>query len=153
MVATGWFWPDSHFAALKEHLLAGLSYSQAAAAMNADFGTSYSRSACIGKGRRMRIGSVAKSPRQAPSSDERKRRKNERERARREAKPHLFRAAEERFRERQKKKERLKMAANNTPQSSPVYRNQLPRIPEMTKGELRAMLTQAVQNTAAMGVT
>lgn len=37
-----------------------------------------------------------------------------------------------------------------TSQSSVVYRNQLPRIGEMTKNELRAMLAQAVRNTAEM---
>ena len=36
--------------------------------------------------------------------------------------------------------------------TSPIYRNRLPRIPQMSKSELRAMLTQAVRNTAEASV-
>jgi hypothetical protein len=36
----------------------------------------------------------------------------------------------------------------NTSQSSVVYRNQLPRLPEMSKNALREMIAQAVRNTA-----
>ncbi|MGY3609906.1 MULTISPECIES: GcrA family cell cycle regulator [unclassified Bradyrhizobium] len=35
-----------------------------------------------------------------------------------------------------------------TSRTHPSYRNQLPRLPEMSKAELRAMLAQAVRNTA-----
>lgn len=37
-----------------------------------------------------------------------------------------------------------------TSKTAPVYRNQLPRIPEMSKNALREMLAQAARNTAGM---
>jgi hypothetical protein len=40
--------------------------------------------------------------------------------------------------------------AVGTSKTAPIYRNQLPRLPEMSRNELRAMLTQAVRNTAEM---
>src|SRR5437870_4946485 len=49
-------WPPSHCEALKEYVTKGLSYADAAAAINARFGTAYSRSAAIGRGRRMGLG-------------------------------------------------------------------------------------------------
>lgn len=39
-------------------------------------------------------------------------------------------------------------AVPGTSKTSVIYRNQLPPLPEMTKNELRAMLAQAVRNTA-----
>jgi hypothetical protein len=41
------------------------------------------------------------------------------------------------------------LARGATPTSA-AYRKHLPPLPDMTKGELRAMLTQAIQNTAAL---
>ncbi|MCP4618683.1 MAG: hypothetical protein GY844_19890 [Bradyrhizobium sp.] len=48
-------WPLSHCEALKEYVLRGLSYADAADAVNARFGTAYSRSAALGRARRMRL--------------------------------------------------------------------------------------------------
>jgi len=48
-------WPASHCEALKEYVSRGLSYADAADAVNARFGTAYSRSAALGRARRMRL--------------------------------------------------------------------------------------------------
>jgi GcrA cell cycle regulator len=49
------FWPSSHCEVLKECVAKGLSYSDAADAINARFGTTYSRSSALGRARRMRL--------------------------------------------------------------------------------------------------
>ncbi len=46
-------WPPEHSEALREHRAGGMSYSEIAKAINAKFGTRYSRSATLGRGRRM----------------------------------------------------------------------------------------------------
>src|SRR5271154_6487372 len=46
-------WPSEHCHALREFLASGLSYGRAANAINARFETRYSRSATIGRARRM----------------------------------------------------------------------------------------------------
>jgi GcrA cell cycle regulator len=46
-------WPPEHSEALREHFARGRSYSQIAKAINAKFGTRYSRNATIGRGKRM----------------------------------------------------------------------------------------------------
>ena len=46
-------WPPEHSEALREHLVRGMSYSEIAEAINAKFGTRYSRSATLGRGKRM----------------------------------------------------------------------------------------------------
>jgi hypothetical protein len=60
------------------------------------------------------------------------------------------------------KRKRLKKQATRSPlvthvtvafgtsRTAPIYRNQFPRIPEMTKNALREMFAQAVRNTAGM---
>jgi hypothetical protein len=40
--------------------------------------------------------------------------------------------------------------AIGTSRTAPIYRNQLPRLPEMSKNALREMIAQAVRNTAGM---
>jgi GcrA cell cycle regulator len=65
MAATGWKlraetgmqvdWAVEHCEALREYLARGISFSRAAAAINARFNTGYSRSAAIGRARRMGI--------------------------------------------------------------------------------------------------
>lgn len=74
---------------------------------------------------------------------------------------------DQRLRDRNAKKDAKKVAANqakkiaqrkafmagiglspDTNKTSPVYRNTLPKLPEMSKSELRSMLTEAVRNTA-----
>jgi GcrA cell cycle regulator len=54
-------WAPQHSAALREYLARGLSYSEIANAINAKFGTDYTRNAVIGRGRRLGLGR----PRQA----------------------------------------------------------------------------------------
>lgn len=64
-----------------------------------------------------------------------------------------------RARLREKRKRQKRAAANpnavtvqvrlGTSKTAPIYRNQLPRLPEMSKNALRAMLTEAVRNTGA----
>lgn len=49
-----------------------------------------------------------------------------------------------------KQDERQRLIARGASPYSPAYRKQLPPLPDMTKGELRAMLAQAMQNTAAL---
>jgi GcrA cell cycle regulator len=46
-------WAPEHCVALRDHLARGMSYSEIADTINAKFGTAYSRSATIGRARRM----------------------------------------------------------------------------------------------------
>lgn len=46
-------WPQDHIDELKKLVGEGLSFAQSSAAINAKFGTSYSRNACIGKSVRL----------------------------------------------------------------------------------------------------
>jgi len=49
-------WPSSHCEALKEFVTQGMSYRDAADALNVRFGTAYSRDAALGRARRMGLG-------------------------------------------------------------------------------------------------
>lgn len=55
------YWPPAHCEALSEFVTRGMSYRAAADAINARFGTSYSRSAALGRGRRMGLGEADRS--------------------------------------------------------------------------------------------
>jgi GcrA cell cycle regulator len=46
-------WTAEHSAALKEYVARGMSYAEAADALNARFGTAYTRSAALGRGKRL----------------------------------------------------------------------------------------------------
>jgi GcrA cell cycle regulator len=46
-------WAPEHSAALRDYLVSGMSYAEIAQAINARFNTSYSRSATLGRARRM----------------------------------------------------------------------------------------------------
>ncbi len=50
-------WEAEHSQALREYLARGMSFSEIADAINAKFGTAYSRSAAIGRARRMGLAS------------------------------------------------------------------------------------------------
>ena len=52
-------WTPEHSAALREFVERGMSYADAADAVNARFGTTYSRSAAIGRAKRMGAASAA----------------------------------------------------------------------------------------------
>ena len=49
-------WAPEHSGALQEYLALGMSYSEIARAINAKFGTHYSRTATIGRARRIGLG-------------------------------------------------------------------------------------------------
>ena len=52
------YWTPAHCAALREFVTAGMSYRDAAEALNARFGTAYSRSAALGRARRMGLAEI-----------------------------------------------------------------------------------------------
>jgi GcrA cell cycle regulator len=54
-------WPPAHCEALKEFVTQGMSYRDAADALNARFGTAYSRDAALGRARRMGLGAPVRS--------------------------------------------------------------------------------------------
>lgn len=54
-------WQPTHCEALKELFSKGMSYAEATQAINAKFGTAYSRSAVLGRARRMRLGGPERS--------------------------------------------------------------------------------------------
>lgn len=49
-------WPETHVAKLKEYVETGFSFSQMAKLINEEFGSVYSRNACIGKAGRLGLG-------------------------------------------------------------------------------------------------
>lgn len=62
-------WQPSHCEALKEFIAKGMSYAEAANALNARFRTAYSRSAALGRARRMGLAET-KRPRPSPVLEE-----------------------------------------------------------------------------------
>lgn len=46
-------WTPEHSEALREHVTRGMSFARAAAEINAQFGTAYTRNAALGRGKRM----------------------------------------------------------------------------------------------------
>ena len=46
-------WMPEHSQALRDHVARGISFARAAAEINAQFGTAYTRSAALGRGKRM----------------------------------------------------------------------------------------------------
>jgi GcrA cell cycle regulator len=52
-----WNWPPEHCEALRQYCAKGMSFSEAAAAINAEFKTAYSRNAAIGRAKRMGLAS------------------------------------------------------------------------------------------------
>ncbi len=55
-------WAPEHSGALQEYLALGMTYSEIARAINAKFGTHYSRNATISRARRIGLGSPARRP-------------------------------------------------------------------------------------------
>src|SRR5258708_39343222 len=51
-------WAPEHSDVLREYLAKGMSYSEIADAINAKFKTAYSRSAALGRAKRMGLGSL-----------------------------------------------------------------------------------------------
>jgi GcrA cell cycle regulator len=72
-------WEPEHSEMLRECLASGLSFSRAAHAINAKFGTAYTRSAALGRGRRLGLaGSDRPDNWQKPSSRPNKKRRRKR---------------------------------------------------------------------------
>ena len=59
-------WPPEHSAALREHVMRGMSYAEAVAVINARFGTAYTRLAAISRGKRMKLAAPPR-PEKGPS--------------------------------------------------------------------------------------
>lgn len=76
-------------------------------------------------------------------------RRRERDRAKRREQ-HLKRQRDVIWLAEEKEETRQQFRARGSSPYSAAYRKHMPRIGEMTKGELREMLAQAMQNTAAM---
>jgi len=127
----------------------GFSYSQISRAMAAEHGWVYTRNACIGRARRLKM----EQPRRIfirTTPQERHRRQGEQRRSKRWAKnPSLAQFYEKRM---QQKETRARFLAAGTLATSPACRKHMPRLPEMTRHEMRAMLTQAIRNTAALEI-
>ncbi len=150
MVAIEVLWPSEHDEELKRQVDDGRSYAQAAAFINQKYHTAYSRSACIGRARRMRNGPKPQKPQPVGMAESRKRTNDKKREKRWAANPSLAQRAQ---RIKEMKETRAKMLATKTPKTAAAYRKHLPKLRTMTRSELRAMLTQAVQNTAAMEVS
>jgi GcrA cell cycle regulator len=58
-------WEEAHSAALRECLKKGMTFSEAARALNERFGTAYSRNAALGRARRMGLSSPERADRRA----------------------------------------------------------------------------------------
>ncbi|MDE2600872.1 MAG: hypothetical protein KGL62_00745 [Bradyrhizobium sp.] len=54
-------WPPAHSDALRKYFALGMSYAEIARAINAEFNTSYSRCAAIGRARRLGLGAACRS--------------------------------------------------------------------------------------------
>lgn len=141
---------DEHNAALKRLAASGLSFSQVAAAINSEFGTSYTKNACIGRYRR-----IDTCPKPAPrrvygSPEEQAAAAVVRKREQRHAENPWLKARYERL---QEIKRNRPARVTRVSKPSRQFRVSVPRPVAMTKGELRAMLTQIVLNTAAMEIS
>jgi hypothetical protein len=139
-------WTDERIATLTKMWAEGYSATRIALALE------LTRNSVIGKIIRLKLPEPAeKLPviadrsyiRQLPEITAEKRRARERRyaRARSEKRKHCFEA---------KKDVRAQFLARGASPHSAAYRKHLPPLPEMSKGELRAMLAQAIQNTAAL---
>lgn len=110
--------------------------------INRNFGTDYTRSSLIGRAHRMGY------KRPAPVARAATKQRNLSKKAegkRWKAEPSAERKAE-------KKQIRASFVAKGTSKTSRDYRIHLPKLPEMSRSELRAMLSDAVRNTALMEV-
>jgi GcrA cell cycle regulator len=151
-------WPSAHSDMLSNLIATtSLSFSEITASINATFKTSYTRNAVLGRAYRMnQCISRPLVPPEMRAERERTRqiRCNEKRRAeRRIAKPWLADRAPKVSRAEEKKRIRAMFDATGTSRTSAGYRKHLPKLPEMSRTELRSMLADAMRNTAAMGVS
>ena len=127
-----------------------LSYSDIAERLNLKFGTALTRSAILGKAQRLGLCKRAppRTGRSITSVQAAKKRQNEKRKAERwAANPDLALRAERIL---EKRKIRAEFLARGAKPTSREYRMHLPRLPDMSKAELRDMLADAVRNTARM---
>jgi hypothetical protein len=145
-------WTDAQRKTLKTLIDTGFSYSTAAGSLNRQYHTTFSKSACIGQMNQMRLRAGGVVVKRATKRGEGL-----------TAKQKAIKRREKRWAENPSLEDRYKrlqsMAANRKrtlamgdTKTSKAYRSHLPKVSNMSKAELRAMLSQAVQNTAAMGV-
>ena len=83
-------WPPAHCEALKEFVTQGMSYRDAADALNARFGTAYSRDAALGRARRMGLGEAGRPEAPPVQAGEQLQRLSERVRTADEFRPREF---------------------------------------------------------------
>jgi hypothetical protein len=144
-------WPDWHMVELKKLLddRDSGSFSDIALALSLAVRKCYSRNACIGKARRLMGGKPSgRSIAQGLTIEVMNMRRAEKRRKQRWAAKPSLRQRYERVQE--KKALRKRFAEGGMAKTAPGYRKHLPRLPEMTKNELRAMLAVAWANTAAL---
>jgi hypothetical protein len=143
-------WRPEHDLSLKNLISNGYTFAKAAGFLNEKYGTNRTRDACIGRAHRLALpnGLVRQKPPPMSPRERQQLHTKRRKEKRWAANPSL---AERARRIEEKKKHRAAMVVRGIAKTSPGYRNHLPRIGNVTKNELRSMLTTAVQNTAAMG--
>lgn len=134
---------------LLKRLLPTLPHSKIAEAISKHFNVVCSRFASIGRAHRLGAPRKATRPPALPPEVLAKRAVDKRREKRWAADPTLANKYE---RLQQLAANRSLMLANGATRTSKEYRKHIPRQREMTKGELRAVLSQAVRNTAAMGI-
>jgi hypothetical protein len=142
-------WPQEHNDYLRQLLADGNSRSEAATALNETFGTTYTRNACIGRARRLDVAQQGRQPTYS-CSEERKAAALLRKREKRWAADPSLKARYERLQA--MKKNREAQIERGSTKTSAEYRRHVPKLANMTRGELRAMLAQACQNTAALEI-
>jgi hypothetical protein len=130
------FWTEERTELLCELWRSGLSSSQVAARI----GDGITRNAIIGKVHRMKV--------KRSKGHEVRIKLHGPKRVRIKRPPGYVRPPS---REQERKQNREIMLAGGARKTSAAYRKHLPRLGDMTRGELRAMLTTALQNTANMG--
>jgi hypothetical protein len=153
MAANNTLWPQEHSDMLSSLLkTTSLSFSEIQVQMNAALKTYYTRNAILGRAYRMNhcITRPPVAPEiRAQKKRERLTRLNEKKKAQRHAaKPWLATRAD---RAKEQKRVRAMFDATGTSRTSAGYRKHFPRLPEMTKDELRGMLADAMRNTSVMG--
>lgn len=148
MKIIGWTAKQSELL-VSEATTGGNSYAQIAQIINAKFGTRYSRGAVLGRAHRLGLckpQQFGRSEWAIENARQRDREKKQRRRVGKHAPSDLAERVE-------RKKQNLALfQGTGTSRTSPAYRKHLPYLPEMTKTELRAMLSLAVENTALMEV-
>jgi hypothetical protein len=147
-------WTDLQSYALKSLIERGFSFAETAVRLNREFGTGYTRNACIGRAQRLGFSGNMRPPLPKEEAKLNVKRRSQFRAERRKAErwahnPNLAIVAERKAERAQHAK---RVMASCRSKTSPTYRNQLPRVGNMTKNELRAMLAGAVVNTAAMEI-